>query len=228
MPLKTLLLASSSPRRRQLLALGGWTFNTMGSDIDESQLPGEAPAAYVLRLAEAKARSLIGGSRGEEIIIGSDTSVVDGEDILGKPADAEEAAWMLRRLRGHTHQVYTGLAALRLGDGALLTDVCVTDVPMRDYSDEEIQAYVSTGDPFDKAGGYAIQHPQFQPVQDMRGCHPSVMGLPLCRLTSLLAQLGVPPASDITARCGEYLDDPCPVYTAILRGEGSGQYQGEE
>lgn len=222
MPVTTLLLASSSPRRRQLLALGGWSFTVKGSDSDETQLPGEAPADYVLRLAEAKARNLAGESRGEQIIIGADTAVVDGGDVLGKPADAKDAQYMLRRLRGHTHQVYTGLAVLRLSDGTLLTDLCVTDVPMRDYSDEEIAAYIRTGDPLDKAGAYGIQHPQFRPVREMRGCHPSVMGLPLCRLTRLLEELGVPPASGITAHCDEHPDDPCPVYSAVMQAESPG------
>src|SRR5204863_5653183 len=108
------------------------------------------------------------------------TTVVDGNDILGKPIDNAEAFAMLTRLRGHTHQVYTGVALLRKSDGLLLKELSVTDVPMRDYSDEEINAYIATGDPLDKAGAYAIQHPQFQPVEHMRGCYASVMGLPLC------------------------------------------------
>ena len=93
---------------------------------------------------------------------------------------------MLRRLRSRTHQVYTGIAVMPLSDGNLLTDLCVTDVPMRAYSDEEIDAYVATGDPLDKAGAYAIQHPDFHPVESMSGCYASVMGLPLCHLTRTL------------------------------------------
>jgi MAF protein len=164
----------------------------------------------------------------ESIIIGADTAVVDGTEVLGKPADESEAARFLKQLRGHVHQVYTGIAALRTSDSKLLTDMCVTDVPMRDYSDAEIDAYVRTGDPLDKAGAYAIQHPEFKPVGRMRGCYPSVMGLPLCRLVRLLEQLGLPPASDITSECHEHLDDPCPVYAAITRGDAAGPHKGEE
>jgi septum formation protein len=87
---------------------------------------------------------------------------------------------MLKQLRGRTHQVYTGVAFLRVSDGTLLTELSITDVPMRNYSDEEIRAYIQTGDPMDKAGAYAIQHPDFQPVHSMQGCYAGVMGLPLC------------------------------------------------
>lgn len=217
-----LLLASNSPRRRQLLALGGWMFTALASDVDETQRPGESPAQYVLRLAEEKARVAAGRSEAGGIVIGSDTTVVDGTDILGKPGDTAEAAEMLRRLRGHTHQVYTGIAALRSGDGRLVTDLCVTDVPMRNYSDEEIEAYVLTGDPFDKAGAYAIQHSQFQPVERMAGCYASVMGLPMCHLVRLLRQFELPPLADVPDGCQKLLDYQCPVSNAILRGEQVG------
>ena len=121
-------------------------FNVSAADVDESQRVGESPADYVLRLAEAKARAVAEHSRTEHIVVGADTAVVDGNDILGKPKDMAEAASMLKRLRGHTHQVYSGLAVLRMRDRRLLTDLCVTDVPMRNYSDEEIESYVSSGD----------------------------------------------------------------------------------
>ena len=200
----------------------------MGSDIDETQLPDEPPDEYVLRLAEAKARALVDSARGEGIIIGSDTTVADGGSILGKPASMAEATDMLKQLRGHTHQVYTGVAALRLSDTRLVKDLCVTDVPMRSYSDEEIEGYVQTGDPLDKAGAYAIQHPQFQPVESMVGCYASVMGLPMCHLVRLLRQFDILPLSDVPARCQELLDYPCPVYPAILSGGQAGWYKGEE
>ena len=197
-------------------------FTVMVSNADESQRPSESPAEYVLRLAEAKARAVSQNAHSENIIIGSDTSVVDGNDILGKPADVVEASAMLRRLRGHSHKVYTGIAALRVRDGKLVTDLCVTDVPMRNYSDEEIDAYIQTGDPLDKAGAYAIQHPRFQPVEKMSGCYASVMGLPMCHLVRVLRQLGLPPAADVPTNCQTYLDYQCPVSRAILRGEDVG------
>jgi MAF protein len=144
---------------------------------------------------------------------------VDGSDILGKPADEMEAVAMLTRLRGHTHQVYTGIALLRGRDGLLLKDLCVTDVPMRGYSDEEIRAYVDTGDPLDKAGAYAIQHPDFHPVARMDGCYASVMGLPVCHVLFQLRKMGVRSQTDFFASCEAVLEYQCPVSNAILSGE---------
>lgn len=215
-PMPLLMLASNSPRRRQLLALGGWTFDVRVSNSDESLLPNEAPDAYVRRLAEVKARAVLEDAHREHIIIGSDTSVVLDGEILGKPADADEAHRMLRRLRGRTHQVYTGIAILRAADGALLTDVCITDVPMRAYSDDEIAAYVASGDPLDKAGAYGIQHPHFQPVAYMDGCYASVMGLPLCHLTVLLRRMNVGPQADVAGNCQATLHYQCPIFNSIL------------
>jgi len=211
-----ILLASNSPRRRQLLALGGWEFTSASSNVDESSHPAETPAAYVVRLAQEKARVSAQLAKPGQIVIGSDTTVVIDGSMLGKPAGADEATSMLRRLRGRTHQVYTGIAALDTGTGSLLTDLCVTDVPMRAYSDDEISAYVATGDPLDKAGAYAIQHSGFQPVADMVGCYASVMGLPLCHLTRLLRQFDVQPQSDLPGECQAFLRYDCPVYLKIL------------
>ena len=137
-----ILLASNSPRRRQLLALGNWKFTVAVSEVDETQQANETPRDYVLRLAKAKAMAVVEKAQPENIIIGSDTAVVDGNSILGKPKDGEDAARMLKQLRGHTHQVYTGVAFYRVSDGKMLTELCVTDVPMRAYSDDEISAYV--------------------------------------------------------------------------------------
>lgn len=214
-----LILASNSPRRQELLGLGNWMFSVIVSNADESLIPGEAPRDYVLRLAEAKARASARFARPEHIVIAADTAVVDNGLILGKPADMVEAVSMLKSLRGHTHQVYTGLAVLRVNDGMLVKDVCVTGVPMRNYSDEEIDAYVLTGDPLDKAGAYAIQHPRFQPVEKMEGCYASVMGLPLCHLVRSLRRLGVAPRGDVPAACQTHLNYPCPVSHSILNGE---------
>lgn len=126
---------------------------------------------------------------------------------------------MLCRLRGHTHQVYTGIAVLRMSDETLITDLCVTDVPMRAYGDGEIEAYVATGDPLDKAGAYAVQNPRFHPVEHLSGCYASVMGLPLCHLTRTLRQLDIVPRTDISAECQSALDYACPISSAVLRGE---------
>ena len=216
MPSHTLLLASNSPRRKQLLALGGWTFTTAPADIDESIQPGEAPREYVLRLAEAKARTSAKHAQDGQVVVGSDTSVIIDGDILGKPADFAEAESMLKRLRGRTHQVFTGIAVFSPADGKLATDLCITDVPMREYSDDEISAYVATGDPLDKAGAYAIQHPGFQPVAGMSGCFSSVMGLPHCHLARLLREFDVFPSADLPGNCQVFLKYQCPVYPSIL------------
>jgi MAF protein len=215
----TILLASNSPRRRQLLALGNWKFTVSVSDVDETQQADESPRDYVLRLARAKVLAVVEKAHPDNIIIGSDTTVVDGKSILGKPKDGEEATRMLNQLRGHTHQVYTGVAFYRVSDGKMLTELCVTDVPMRAYSDDEISAYVQTGDPLDKAGAYAIQHPDFQPVESMRGCYASVMGLPMCHVVRVLRALDVHPAADVPMACQNLLNYECPVSSAILRGE---------
>jgi len=214
---KKLLLASNSPRRRQLLALGNWEFNIIVSDVDESQFADEAPREYVLRLAQAKALAVAAKASLENIIIGSDTAVVDGGSILGKPTDKADAERMLKQLRGHTHQVFTGVAVYQVRDGKMMTELCITDVPMRDYSDAEITRYVNTGDPMDKAGAYAIQHPDFQPVASMNGCYASVMGLPMCHVTRALRQLDLYPTADVPSACQTLLNYQCLVSSAILR-----------
>jgi septum formation protein len=214
-----LMLASNSPRRRELLALGGWLFQTRSADVDESQRPGEAPGTYVLRLAESKARACAKSTHTDLIILAADTSVVNGSDILGKPKDTSEAVEMLRSLRRHSHQVQSGIAVLRPSDGTLVTDLCVTDVPMRAYSDDEIDAYVATGDPLDKAGAYAIQNAGFHPVEALHGCFASVMGLPLCHLTRSLRKLDIAPGNDIARKCQTTLGYACPISSAVLRGE---------
>ena len=211
-----LILASNSPRRRQLLALADWMFKVIVADVDESTRANESPAAYVLRLAETKARAI--SAHADQIILAADTTVVDGNDILGKPQDNAEAFAMLTRLRGRTHQVYTGVALLRLSDGLLLKELSVTDVPMRNYSDDEINAYIQTGDPLDKAGAYAIQHPHFRPVASMNGCYAGVMGLPLCHVIRMMRKMEAPPHADAPVKCQVLLEYQCPVSKAILSG----------
>jgi septum formation protein len=225
--LPLLLLASNSPRRRELLALGGWMFGVDVSNVDETLLPDEAPGPYVRRLAEEKARAVQSRAHPEQVIIGADTSVVIDGDILGKPGSIHEAHAMLARLRGRTHQVYTGIATLRMRDNTMLSEVVITDVPMRNYSDEEMERYILSGDPMDKAGAYGIQNPYFQPVAQkvpgvqrsgMEGCYASVMGLPLCSLTVLLRQMDVHPRNDVAGNCQSALNYQCPISQAILRG----------
>ena len=214
-----LVLASNSPRRRQLLALGNWAFKVNVADVDETLFANETPGDYVIRLALEKVLAVKDKANAENIIIGSDTTVVDGGSILGKPNDARDAESMLKQLRGRTHQVYTGIALYRVQDGKMLTELSVTDVPMRNYSDDEITAYIKTGDPMDKAGAYAIQHPDFDPVESMQGCYASVMGLPMCHVMRALQKLDVRPAADVPMACQNLLNYQCPVSSAILRGE---------
>ena len=216
-PVTELVLASNSPRRKQLLSLTTLNFIVSAAHVDESTRPNESPGDYVLRLAEPKARAVKADEN--QLVLAADTTVVDGGEILGKPENEADAFAMLTRLRGHSHHVYTGLALLRPRDGFLLKDLCVTDVPMRAYTDEEIRAYIATGDPFDKAGAYAIQHEQFHPVQHMSGCHASVMGLALCHVTRMLQKMNASPQTDIPANCQAYLEYECPVYGRILSGE---------
>ena len=214
-----LVLASNSPRRRQLMTLGGWTFTLIPAAVDERPLSGEAPREYVLRLAEDKARAVADRLPQDALVIAADTAVVDGGDILGKPDDERQAETMLRRLRGRSHLVYTALAVLRLSGGLLLTDLCQTEVPMRNYSDGEIADYISTGDPLDKAGAYAIQHAGFRPVERLSGCYANVMGLPLCHLVRTLEKLGVPSQGDVPTACQFTLQYDCRVYPQVLAGE---------
>lgn len=202
-----------------MFALGNWDFTVIVADVDETPLEGEAPRDYVIRLAKAKALAIQPKVKSDAIIIGSDTTVVDGNEILGKPIDEADAEKMLKQLRGRTHQVYTGVAFLRVSDGTLLTELSITDVPMRGYSDEELRAYIKTGDPMDKAGAYAIQHPDFQPVAFMEGCYAGVMGLPLCHILRALRRFEISPAANVPAACQSLLKYECPVSSVILSGE---------
>ena len=183
-------------------------------------MPSEDPLTYVLRLAESKARAAAAQFDPEAIaaaiFLAADTTVADGGRILGKPQDAAEAERMLRSLRGRTHQVFTGLAVYHPASGALLTDGCLTEVPLRAYSDEEMLAYIASGDPLDKAGAYAIQHAGFKPVLHISGCYANVMGLPLCHLVRLLATLGFALQAGVAQACQSSLDYSCPIYVQVL------------
>lgn len=217
-----ILLASQSPRRRELLSCTGLGFDVTSADVDESILPDEKPADYVLRLAESKARASARDAEDAQVVIGSDTAVVDADQILGKPRDAREAEAMLLQLRGRTHQVYTAIAIFRPDDGMLETDLCISDVPMREYNDAEMDTYIQSGDPLDKAGGYAIQHAGFHPVESFSGCFASVMGLPICHTARALEKAGVTVSADMPQLCQSSLNYDCTISTAVLRGENLG------
>ncbi len=214
-----LILASQSPRRQELLAFAGWNFTVQTDMVDERALPDEPAGAYVCRLAAVKARAVAKHAPLGSVVLGADTAVIDRDQILGKPADRNEAVRMLRKLRGRSHQVFTALCALRVDDGRTITDLCVTDVPMRAYSEREIQAYVETGDPLDKAGAYGIQHLGFRPVESLEGCFPNVMGLPLCRVDHMLRQLNCTPEDGGNPVCAGPASGECPFHRSVLRGE---------
>lgn len=214
-----LMLASASPRRRELLALLGLPFESTTTDIDERVRAGEPPEQYARRLSREKAAAAAGHSRVDALILAADTIVVDGVDVLGKPSDAAEATAILRRLRGHTHRVYTAVTLLDSGSGRATTELAGSPVQMRDYTDDEIARYIAGGDPFDKAGAYAIQHNGFRPAQNFDHCMANVMGLPLCHIARMMRQADIDLPADVPSACQAHIEYKCPVFERILAGE---------
>jgi septum formation protein len=207
-----LILASASPRRRELVTLFGLDFKFVPADVDESPRAGESPEDLVRRLSRAKA-ALAAQPFSDSIILAADTVVsIDGA-ILGKPRDADDARRMLRLLRGRAHTVFSGVTVAR--GARQITQIATTSVWMRDYADSEIAAYVATGDPLDKAAAYAIQHDGFRPVARIEGCHANVMGLPLCHLYRALKEFRSAVAKPDRA-CQAHLQIICPVAREIL------------
>lgn len=184
-----LVLASSSPRRKELLGHFGLPFSIMVPEVDESLLPGEDPPAHVGRLAAAKAKA-VAGETGEGLIIAGDTVVVLDGEIIGKPEGPEEARRMLRRLSGRTHSVYSGVAVADASTGEMRTAVVRSGVTMAVVAPEEIRRYVDTGEPLDKAGAYAVQGRGGEYVIAVEGSVTNVIGLPLRELHRLLAASG--------------------------------------
>ncbi len=181
-----LILASASPRRRELLQQIGLAFTVVTADIDETSLPGEDHTNYTSRLADAKARAVL-LLHPDATVVGADTTVaVDGK-LLGKPRDEDDAARMLRLLRGRAHHVTTAVAVLTRKQ--TLTAAETTAVFFNNMTDEEIAAYVATGEPMDKAGAYAIQGIAAQWIPSIEGDYSNVVGLPLARLAVLLKAL---------------------------------------
>ena len=183
-----IILASGSPRRRQLLEMLDLPFRVVTPDVDESLDPAEQPEAYVTRLAREKARTVAARERAGPVLA-ADTTVVLRGRVFGKPADSAAAAEMLRRLQGRKHQVLTAVAVAL--DGRLEHALDVTEVTFRRLSDEQIADYVATGEPLDKAGAYAIQGKGAALVEGIRGDFFGVMGLPLRLALDLLARFGV-------------------------------------
>jgi septum formation protein len=185
--LTSLILASASPRRRELLEQAGIEYIVDPADIDEAEVPGETPEQHVVRLALAKAVAVASRYR-EGLVLGADTVVVVDGDILGKPVDAEDAARMLRSLSGRTHTVLTGIALVDAKGGSARSAVESTEVAFSGMSDKDIENYIRTGEPMDKAGAYGIQGRAAIFVEKVEGCFFNVVGLPLSRLQRLLKE----------------------------------------
>jgi len=196
--MRPVVLASSSPRRRRLLRELGVGFSVRVPNVDESQLPGELPGPHVRRLALAKARAvarqLVPGC-GARLVVGADTVVVLDGRILGKPRDARDAAGMLTRLSGRTHEVLTGVALVPVAGGRARTAVVRSRVEMKPFDVATVRRYVAGGEPLDKAGAYAVQGHGRHLVARVTGSLTNVVGLPLERLGRLLREAGVPVAS---------------------------------
>lgn len=208
---RSIILASGSPRRQQFLRELGVEFQVIVADVDETPHPGEAPEALAYRLAEAKANAV--SQRlpvaQEALIIAADTVVAQGTMLLGKPADPHEATTMLQQLRNRPHYVHSSVCVLDKRSDQSMTHVNSTEVYMRNYSDAELATYVAGGDPLDKAGAYAIQHPEFAPVCALNGCISGVIGLPLGDLERMLASFGVTITSSIPSICAQHTHFGC-------------------
>ena len=210
----SLLLASASPRRRQILQLLGFPFTVAGLQVDEdvaqerfrgpadelAQWLAKHKAAAALKLPEADGR----------LVITADTTVLLNGQILGKPRDEAHARTLLLSLRGRWHHVVTGIAVSHKLDAKhrIQASSCITPVLMRAYSEAEIDTYIASGDPMDKAGAYGIQNPAFQPTARIDGCYLNVVGLPLCVLVELLADFDVYPTTERQKRAS--MESACP------------------
>jgi septum formation protein len=184
-----LVLASGSPRRLQLLASLGLECDVLPVDIDEAPRPGEAPPDYARRLAADKVAAALERVPPGRLVLGADTVVALGDEILGKPTDEVDAARMLRRLSGRTHEVHTAVAVG--GDGDVAFRLATSEVTFRNLRDTEIDAYVATGEPADKAGAYGIQGLAAIFVTRLSGSYSGVVGLPLCETAELLQRHGI-------------------------------------
>ncbi|MEZ4532754.1 MAG: Maf family protein [Thermomicrobiales bacterium] len=192
---RCLVLASGSPRRLELLGQVVERFEVMVSGAEELIDTSLTPAENVLAIARAKADAVAQGA-GSCLILAADTDVVLDGDILGKPRDAGDAAHMFRRLRGRSHEVYTAVVVLDPLTGESWDEVVRSEVRIRDLGDDEIEAYVATGEPLDKAGGYAIQGEAATMVEGIVGCYSNVVGLPICASVRLLELAGFRPRAD--------------------------------
>ncbi len=203
-------LASQSPRRRVLLTWLEIPFQVTGACIDETPAPHEEPAALVVRLARQKAHA-VDVAEPATLVLAADTVVELDNRALGKPEDAAAARAMLRELRAAPHHVHTGVALYTPATGQISTRRVTTTVQLRAYSNAEIEVYLASGDPFDKAGSYAIQHTGFHPVQELAHCYANVVGLPLCAVAALLHSMGIEISPQLPALCYQHFGYQCPA-----------------
>lgn len=189
-----LVLASGSPRRRLLLSIAGYRFDVVQPDVEEVRRPGESAKEFVMRMAQEKAAAVAAAQPSGTCVLGFDTSVVLDDRILGKPADETEAAEMLLSLAGRTHTVYTGYCLQVVGSEDTEQGSETARVTMRDVSVAEAADYAGTGEPLDKAGAYALQGRGRGFVTQVDGPRSTVIGLPLERVTEVLASRGIVPA----------------------------------
>jgi len=185
-----LILASSSPRRSYLLDQAGLTFNVIPSSFDENSISLSTPETYVKALAEAKAAD-VSKEYPESWVIGADTIVVIDGKILGKPDSKEQARTMLKSLSGKTHQVHTGYCICCRAKERIFSDTVKTDVLFKKLADNEIEWYINTSEPFDKAGAYAIQGLGTFIVKSIKGSYTNVVGLPVCEVIEFLIEEGI-------------------------------------
>ena len=206
----SLILASASPRRRELLSGLGLTFQVMPAEVVEETYPGESPTETVTRLSKSKAGAVASRVNSGYIIAADSMVVLDGK-AMGKPEDAADARRMLRLLRGTNHQVTTGVTVLDADSGKHLTDSMSSDIILREFTDEEIEASIASGTPLDKAGAYAVQDQALHPAQSWDGCYSNIVGLPLCRVSQMLEELGCDISAWLTLPFPGDCGPTCPI-----------------
>ncbi len=189
--MKKIILASASPRRQELIGRLIPDFKVMTDDSPEEVIMGERPEETVKRLAKQKAENVAKEITDDAVVIAADTMVALDGQVLGKPCDEKEAYNMLKMLSGNTHQVYTGVAVIDTKSGRIINEYETTGVKFRTLLDDEIKAYIKSGEPMDKAGAYGIQELGALFIQGIEGDYFNVVGLPLCRLGRILKEMGI-------------------------------------
>ncbi|HQE93096.1 MAG TPA: Maf family protein [Anaerolineae bacterium] len=211
-----LLLVSQSPRRREMITWLNLPVNSLSADINECPHQAESPLDMTVRLARLKAHHVT-AAPAHTWILAADTVVDLGNVPLGKPSDPAEARAMLRRLRARSHAVHTTVTLYDPHTHQDITRYVTTGVEMRAYTDAEIEAYIASHDPLDKAGAYAIQNSNFHPVTHLNRCYANVVGLPLCAVSALLEAWGFFPSAPIPALCRAHFDYSCPAVDTGVR-----------